>query len=278
MTSQAPSHTQQHRHIVLDTETTGLSAKRGDRIIEIACLELIDFKPTGRRLHHYVNPLRPSHPEAVKVHGITDAFLQDKPTFGEIAREIVDFVSGGTLVIHNAPFDLSFLNAELQRLQRPSMQSQIAGVVDTLTMARQLFPQQRHSLDGLCERFGVDRSARGFHGALLDAQLLCGVYRRLHAHAVERRLEKLLTPPKAPDPLQDFQGWQHHLTQVLPDDARVEVEVVLHYPAAARAHPAQYASGRSSIRVRALDIALSSMPASQCRLNIVNAFDGNAAP
>lgn len=264
------------RHIVLDTETTGLSAKHGERIIEIACLELIDFKPTGRTLHHYINPQRRCHPEATQVHGITDAFLQDKPTFAELADDILAFVAGATLVIHNAPFDLGFLNAELLRLKRPALQKQIAGVVDTLSIARKSFPNQRNSLDGLCERFGVDRSARHFHGALLDAQLLAEVYQRLHKQAAERELLAKLNHPKAPCPLTHHGDWLTHLTGCLPTDARMEVTLVLHYAANAKANPQQHTPGRCSYHVRALDVALSSMPASQCRLIHINAFEGDA--
>ena len=267
-----PTHTPL-RHIVLDTETTGLSAKHGDRVIEIACLELIDFKPTGRVLHHYLNPQRACQPEAVKVHGITDAFLQDKPTFAELAGDILAFVAGSTLVIHNAPFDLGFLNAELQQLQRPTIERQVAGVVDTLALARQHFAKQRNSLDGLCERFGVDLSARGLHGALLDAQLLAEVYRRLHGHDIERRLEKLLVNPKAPDPIKDFPGWQHYLTQMLPVDARVEVTLTLHYANNPLKHARKPQPVRSSVRVRALGIALGSMPATSCRLQFADVYD-----
>lgn len=275
MTQHQPLKTHALRHIVLDTETTGLSAKHGERIIEIACLELIDFKPTGRTLHHYINPQRRCHPDAINVHGITDAFLQDKSTFAELADDILAFVAGATLVIHNAPFDLGFLNAELQRLKRPPLQKQVAGVVDTLAMARKSFPNQRNSLDGLCERFGVDRSARHFHGALLDAQLLAEVYQRLHKQAAERELLAKLNHPKAPSPLTQHGDWLTHLTGCLPIDARMEVTLVLHYAAAAKANPHKHTPQRYSYRVCALDVALSSMPATQCKFNSIDAFDGD---
>lgn len=261
------------RHIILDTETTGISAKHGHRIIEIACLELVDFKPSGRTLHHYINPQRRCPPEATKIHGITDVFLQDKPSFAKVADDILTFLAGATLVAHNARFDLGFLNAELQRLNRPALQDHVTGVVDTLAMARKNFPKQRNSLDGLCERFGVDRSARHIHGALLDAQLLAKVYLRLHAHTIERKLEKLLTKPKAPNPINDFLGWQHYLTQLLPTDARVEVTLTMHYVSNPLKNARKPVPVRSSVRVRSLDIALSSMPATSCRLQFSDVYD-----
>ena len=273
MTQQNIKATAPNPHIVLDTETTGLSAKHGERIIEIACLELIDFKPTGRTLHHYINPQHRCHPEATQVHGITDAFLQDKPTFAELVDDILAFVGASTLIIHNAPFDLGFLNAELQRLNRPALQGHVVSVVDTLAIARKNFPKQSNSLNGLCERFGVDRSARRFHGALLDAQLLAEVFQRLRAHSIERRLEKLLCHPKAPCPINHFIGWQDYVTLLLPIDARVEVTLTLHYVNNPLKNARKPAPVRSSVRVKVLDIALSSMPATSFRLQFADVYD-----
>ena len=164
------------RQIVLDTETTGLSAESGDRIIEIGCVELVGRKLTGNHLHFYLNPERDSHEDALKVHGISNEFLRDKPRFAEVADEILRYVEGTELIIHNAAFDLGFLDKELERLGRPPLRSFVAGVTDTLAMAKQLYPGKRNSLDALCERLGVDNSGRTLHGALLDAELLADVY------------------------------------------------------------------------------------------------------
>jgi DNA polymerase III subunit epsilon len=167
------------RQVFLDTETTGLNAAQGDRVIEIGCIEYINRRDTGRRLHHYVNPERSSHPDAVRVHGITDDFLADKPTFAAIAAEVQEFLAGADVVIHNAAFDIGFLDAEFSRLKLPPM-AQLAGrVTDSLLMAREQFPGKANSLDALCKRLEVDNSGRELHGALLDAGLLAEVYLRL---------------------------------------------------------------------------------------------------
>jgi DNA polymerase-3 subunit epsilon len=167
------------RQIVLDTETTGLYAKNGDRVVEIGCVELVDRKPTGRRLHRYLNPEREVPIEAQRIHGLTDEFLADKPKFRDVAAELADFIRDAELVIHNASFDMEFLNAEFGLLSVPDMESArglCAGVVDTLKMARDIRPGKRNSLDALCSEYGVDNSNRQFHGALLDAELLAEVY------------------------------------------------------------------------------------------------------
>ena len=164
------------RQIVLDTETTGLSAENGDRIIEIGCVELLHRKLTGQNLHHYVNPERDSHEDALKVHGISNEFLRDKPKFAEIADELLAYLDGAELIIHNAPFDLAFLNKELELLGRPPITDVVSGVIDSLVMAKELFPGKRNGLDALCDRLGVDNSGRTLHGALLDAELLADVY------------------------------------------------------------------------------------------------------
>jgi DNA polymerase-3 subunit epsilon len=167
------------RQIFLDTETTGLSAESGDRIVEIGCIELDNRRPTGRTLHHYVNPQRSSHPDAVRVHGITDEFLADKPPFASIADELLAFVEGAEVIIHNAAFDVAFLDAELTRLKRPRFGEHAARVSDSLLLARELFPGKGNSLDALCKRLEVDNSQRELHGALLDAGLLAEVYLRM---------------------------------------------------------------------------------------------------
>lgn len=165
------------RLIVLDTETTGLDPSQGHRIIEIGCVELMERRPSGRQLHRYINPERRIDAGASDVHGIDDAFLDGKPVFAAIADEFLDFVDGAELIIHNADFDIGFLDAELNRLSlRCKRMRDICTVTDTLAMARKLYPGQRNTLDALCKRLGVDNSSRKLHGALLDAQLLAEVY------------------------------------------------------------------------------------------------------
>ena len=164
------------RQIFLDTETTGLYPDQGDRVIEIGCVELFNRKLTGKTLHLYLNPDRDSHEEALRIHGITTEFLRDKPRFATVADEFLDFVSDAELIIHNAPFDLGFLNKELSLLGRPPLKDFVSGVLDTLVMAKEMFPGKRNSLDALCSRLEVDNSGRSLHGALLDAELLADVY------------------------------------------------------------------------------------------------------
>jgi DNA polymerase III subunit epsilon len=167
------------RQIFLDTETTGLAAEGGDRLVEIGLIEMVNRRLTGQTRHWYLNPERSSHPDALRVHGLTDDFLADKPKFAEIADELLAFVAGAELVIHNAPFDLGFLNAELARVGQPPLVQATQGVLDTLPMAREMFPGKSNSLDALCKRLEVDNSSRTLHGALLDAGLLAEVYIRL---------------------------------------------------------------------------------------------------
>lgn len=164
------------RQIVLDTETTGLSAREGHRIIEVGAIEIVARRITDRRLHHYVNPERDSDEGALAVHGLTAEFLADKPKFGEIADELLAFVQDAEVIIHNASFDLEFLDEELKRLGRPPFASHCAKVTDSLQLARELHPGKRNSLDALCERYGVSNRHRTLHGALLDAGLLADVY------------------------------------------------------------------------------------------------------
>ena len=164
------------RQIVLDTETTGLNARLGDRVIEIGCVEIESRRLTGNRFHRYVNPEREIEEGAMQVHGISSDFLQDKPRFAEIASEFLEYVTGAELVIHNAAFDVEFLNAELGLLGLPPLDRHVAGIVDTLKTARELHPGKKNSLDALCERYAIDNSSRTLHGALLDAELLAEVY------------------------------------------------------------------------------------------------------
>ncbi|TCP11098.1 DNA polymerase III epsilon subunit [Crenobacter luteus] len=164
------------RQIILDTETTGLSPAEGHRIIEFAGLEMLNRKLTGRSLHLYMHPEREIDPDAERVHGISLDFLADKPKFRQVAEQIVDFIGDAELIIHNAPFDVGFLNAEFERLGIAPVKVLCAGVVDTLAMARDTFPGKRNSLDALCDRFEIDRSNRTLHGALIDCELLSEVY------------------------------------------------------------------------------------------------------
>ncbi|MBU3694186.1 MAG: DNA polymerase III subunit epsilon [Rhodocyclaceae bacterium] len=186
------------RQVVLDTETTGLEVTQGHRIVEVAAVELIDRRLSGRHFHRYLNPQRSVEQGALRVHGLDEAFLADKPLFADIAAELADFLRGAQLIIHNAPFDMGFLNAEFERvrLERPDFERArlmaddgvSIDVLDTLPMARELHPGKRNSLDALCERYGVDNSGRTFHGALLDAELLAEVYL-----AMTRGQESLIT-------------------------------------------------------------------------------------
>ncbi|MCM5680320.1 DNA polymerase III subunit epsilon [Schlegelella sp. S2-27] len=164
------------RQIFLDTETTGLSPESGDRIIEIGCVEMVDRRLTGNNKHFYLNPERANSEDAVKIHGLTDEFLADKPLFAAVVDELMEYLSGAEIVIHNASFDVGFLDAELRRLGRPKFATQVGAVVDSLLMAREMFPGKSNSLDALCKRLEVDNSNRALHGALLDAGLLAEVY------------------------------------------------------------------------------------------------------
>ena len=165
------------RQIVLDTETTGLEVSQGHRIIEIGCVELQNRRLSGRHFHRYINPERDIDAGAIEVHGITNMFLADKPRFSAIARDFIEFIEGAELIIHNAPFDLGFLDSELQRLDPAAAPlNERCAVTDTLVMARSRHPGQRNNLDALCQRYGVDNSSRSLHGALLDAEILADVY------------------------------------------------------------------------------------------------------
>ena len=164
------------RQIILDTETTGLDPKLGHRIIEIAGVELIDRRLSGKHFHRYVNPGRDSDEGALQVHGLTTEFLSDKPKFAEIAAEFLEYVGGAELIIHNAPFDVGFIDAELALMRQKKLATRCPSIIDTLRMAKELHPGKRNSLDALCDRYQIDNSARTLHGALLDAELLAEVY------------------------------------------------------------------------------------------------------
>ena len=164
------------RQIVLDTETTGINPKLGNRVIEIGCVELHNRMLTGNNFHVYINPERDSEEGALNVHGLTTEFLSDKPKFREIVEQLREYIRGAEVIIHNAPFDLGFLNHEFKLLNLPDFSSHIGGVIDTLVHAKELHPGKRNSLDALCDRYGVSNSHRKLHGALLDAELLADVY------------------------------------------------------------------------------------------------------
>jgi DNA polymerase III subunit epsilon len=167
------------RQIFLDTETTGLSPESGDRIIEVGCVEMVARRLTGENKHFYLNPERSSHEDAVKIHGLTDEFLADKPLFVHVADELLEYLAGAEIIIHNASFDVGFLNEELRRLGRPKFTEHVTSIKDSLAMAREMFPGKSNSLDALCKRLEVDNSNRSLHGALLDAGLLAEVYIRM---------------------------------------------------------------------------------------------------
>ena len=167
------------RQIILDTETTGLDPRQGHRIIEVACLEMVNRRLTGHHLHKYINPEREIDAGAAAVHGITLEQLLDKPKFVDVVDDFLEFINGAELIIHNAAFDVGFLNAELKRLARPAFEAQVGQITDTLLMAREMFPGKSNSLDALCKRLEVDNASRSLHGALLDAGLLAEVYIRM---------------------------------------------------------------------------------------------------
>ncbi|TWI69317.1 DNA polymerase-3 subunit epsilon [Pseudoduganella lurida] len=164
------------RQIVLDTETTGINPKLGNRILEIGCVELVNRKLTGNNFHRYINPQRDSEEGALNVHGLTTEFLADKPVFHQVVEELREYIRGAQVIIHNAPFDLAFLNHEFRLLNLPPFDDHIDGVIDTLAQAKEMRPGKRNSLDALCDHFGISNAHRKLHGALLDAELLADVY------------------------------------------------------------------------------------------------------
>jgi DNA polymerase III subunit epsilon len=164
------------RQIAIDTETTGLDVKEGHRIIEVACVEIVDRRITGSNYHCYINPERAVEAGAMAVHGLTDAFLADKPLFSHIVADLMAYIQDAELIIHNAPFDVGFLQRELKLCRRPERLEQGWSIIDTLVMARQKYPRQKNNLDAICKRLAIDNSQRHYHGALIDAQLLAQVY------------------------------------------------------------------------------------------------------
>ena len=211
------------RQIFLDTETTGLSAENGDRIIEIGCVELVSRKLTGNNKHFYLNPGRDSHEDALKVHGISNEFLRDKPKFGAVADELIDYLQGAEIIIHNAQFDVGFLNKELELVGKGGFRQFVASITDTLVMAKEMYPGKRNSLDALCDRLGVDNSGRTLHGALLDAELLADVYINLTRGQDALLIEASTTENTAGDIVQvDLSGF------ALPVPAANEKEIAAH--------------------------------------------------
>jgi DNA polymerase-3 subunit epsilon len=190
------------RQIVLDTETTGLSASLGHRLIEVGCLELVNRQLTGQQFHAYLNPQREVDAGAFNVHGISNEFLQDKPLFADVAPQLLTFLGDAELIIHNAPFDLSFLNMELQRIGHTRSIEQQCPVLDTLVFAKQKHPGQKNNLDALCKRYGVNNTNRTLHGALLDAELLAFVYLAMTGGQInlfaQDKIEQASTPLTAP--------------------------------------------------------------------------------
>lgn len=186
------------RQVVLDTETTGLDPVEGHRIIEIGCVEIVNRRRTGRKYQQYLCPDRPIDPGAAEVHGLTDEFLRDKPRFEDVAADLTEFLRDAELVIHNAPFDVGFLNAELARLATGATKIESScTITDTLVLARQLHPGQRNSLDALCRRYGVDNSQRDLHGALLDAEILADVYLAMTGGQADLMLDRETAAPEA---------------------------------------------------------------------------------
>lgn len=204
------------RQIVIDTETTGLDPTLGHRIIEIAAVEIVDRRVTGSHFHRYVNPERDSEQAALQIHGITMEFLSDKPKFREVAREFLDFVQGAEILMHNAAFDVAFIDFELSLLEMQPIATVCATVTDTLRMAREMHPGKRNALDSLCDRYQVDNGARTLHGALLDAQLLAEVYL-----AMTRGQESLLI---------DDESLQITIAPVMPGQRRSGVVVMVASP------------------------------------------------
>ncbi len=207
------------RSIVLDTETTGLDPALGHRVIEIGAVEMVDRRPTGRTYHVYLNPEREVDPGAQSVHGLSNEFLADKPRFAEQVDAFLAFVEGAELIIHNAPFDLGFLNTELGRLERAVLSASTLGVVDTLKMARQLHPGQKNNLDALCRRYGVDNSGREYHGALLDSELLAEVWLAMTRGQDTLAIDPVVMAPQA----FNWAGVNHLKLQVIePSPAELE--------------------------------------------------------
>jgi DNA polymerase III subunit epsilon len=194
------------RQIVLDTETTGLNPRTGDRIIEVGCVELMNRRLTGNNFHMYINPERDSEEGALAVHGLTTEFLRDKPKFAEIAEELRVYISDAEIIIHNAPFDVGFLDMEFDRVKMPRFTAQVGKITDTLVHAKEIHPGKRNSLDALCTRYGISNAHRALHGALLDAELLAEVYlamtRGQDSFSIDLAMDDRMTADGVPIPLE----------------------------------------------------------------------------
>lgn len=235
------------REIVLDTETTGLDPFKGDRLVEIGCVEMVNRFLTGRVFHRYLNPERPMSPDAFAIHGLSDAFLADKPVFRNVAQEFLDFIGDSALVIHNAAFDIGFLNHELKRLGHPAIAQ--TRVIDTLMLARRRHPGQQNSLDALCQRYGIDNSRRTKHGALLDSEILAEVYAELTGgRQSSLGLTADLSAPSTGEAAvtrnsDRLRSFTHHATKISEEERRLHAEFVAQLGAKAlwneyRAEPA----------------------------------------
>ena len=226
-----------NRQIVLDTETTGMNQLgahyEGHGIIEIGAVELVNRRYTGNNFHIYINPNRPVDPDAIKVHGITDEMLSDKPEFKAVAQEFLDYIKGAELLIHNAPFDVGFMDYEFRKLGLNVKTSDICVVTDTLQMARQMYPGKRNSLDALCDRLGIDNSKRTLHGALLDAEILADVYLSMTGGQTslfgeeEELSPAIATQDNAEDAAQSAVVFSHNLKVVAPTDEETEAHAEL---------------------------------------------------
>ena len=208
------------RQIILDTETTGLEPAEGHRVIEIGCVELVDRRLSGQHFHQYLNPEREIEDGALEVHGISREFLLDKPVFADVVEEFLDFVRDAELIIHNAPFDIGFLDAELTQLGRSDRMGDHVRVLDTLELARDLHPGQRNSLDALCKRYEVDNSSRSLHGALLDAEILADVYLAMTGGQSDLGLS-FQAPATELEPGHDLPAERPPLHVLLPSDAEI---------------------------------------------------------
>jgi DNA polymerase-3 subunit epsilon len=209
------------RQIILDTETTGLEPADGHRVIEIGCVELVDRRLSGQHFHQYLNPERDIEDGALEVHGISREFLLDKPVFADVVEEFLEFIEGAELIIHNAPFDIGFLDSELAILGRADRMGDHVSVLDTLELARDLHPGQRNSLDALCKRYEVDNSSRALHGALLDAEILADVYLAMTGGQSDLGLSFEAPAAAEPQPGQDLPAERPPLQVLLASDVEI---------------------------------------------------------
>jgi len=216
------------RQIVLDTETTGLEHKLGHRIVEIAAVEIRNRQLTGNHFHQYLNPERDSDAGALQVHGLTRAFLEDKPRFNEICKSFLDFISDAELIIHNAAFDVGFLNHELGLAKQQTLDTYCAGVTDTLKLAKELHPGKRNNLDALCERYKVDNSRRTLHGALLDAELLAEVYLAMTRGQESLLIDLDLSNPVVSPSVCDIQSLSLHILPASTAEIELHDQLLAH--------------------------------------------------